>query len=129
MAIDLGGVTVQAVRVALDAAVLRHVAIANNIANAKTPGYQPLRVSFEEQLQRAGAALGNGDSDALRAQLDRLADDMKSGAALRPDDSGPVQLDSEMVRLADNSLRYRALLQALGSRSAILKLAINSTRA
>jgi flagellar basal-body rod protein FlgB len=126
MAIDLGGVTVQAVRVALDAAVLRHVAIANNIANAKSPGYQPMRVSFEDQLQRAGQLTGAGDEAALRAQLERLSGDIRSGTALRPADDGPVQLDREMVHLADNSLRYRAMLQALGSRSAILKLAINS---
>lgn len=127
MAIDLGGVTVQAVRVALDAAVLRHVAIANNIANAKTPGYQPLRVSFEDQLQRAGQMLGGTDDAALKSQLTRLAGEIESGRALKNADNGPVQLDREMVSLADNSLRYRALLQGMGTRTAILKLAINST--
>ena len=43
--------TVELVSLALDAALMRQTAIANNIANANTVNYQTLEVNFEQQVQ------------------------------------------------------------------------------
>ena len=50
-------ITVEMAKLALDAASLRHQAIAHNIANANSPGFAPVRVSFEDQLGAVRAAL------------------------------------------------------------------------
>jgi hypothetical protein len=54
---------------ALDAAVLRQQAIAQNIANANTPGYQRISVSFESRL----AALADGHGQVRAPSLSELA--------------------------------------------------------
>jgi flagellar basal-body rod protein FlgB len=41
------------IKKSLDAASLRGKAIANNMANLSTPGYQRIEVAFEEQLRHA----------------------------------------------------------------------------
>jgi flagellar basal-body rod protein FlgB len=108
------GVTTELVKLALDAATLRQQAIANNIANANTPGYQPLRVSFENQLT------------ALRGKLEAgtgIGAELLAGVAPRLENvpaSQGVALDLETAALAENTVRYQALLKALGKQYAIL---------
>jgi flagellar basal-body rod protein FlgB len=48
-----GGLTRQTVYKSLDAGAMRGRAIAENLANVDTPGYQRKEVDFEEQLQKA----------------------------------------------------------------------------
>src|SRR4051812_35353868 len=62
--VELSGVTTQLVSLALDASVLRHQAIANNIANGNNPGYAPIKVSFEDQLSSAIEAVKDRRDDA-----------------------------------------------------------------
>ena len=50
-------VTLSALGAALDAASLRQMAGAANIANANTAGYTPMRVRFEELMPSANAVL------------------------------------------------------------------------
>lgn len=92
---------VQALGQALDGATLRHRVIAHNIANANTPGFTPLRVSFEKQFDAA-----------LKPVVEPAA-------------GGKVELDVEMAQLAQNSLQYQALLRGLGRYLAILGAAIS----
>ena len=47
---------------ALDGLQLRSTATAQNIANANSPGYRPLSVSFEEEL---AAAAARGEEDVI----------------------------------------------------------------
>ena len=105
------------VRLALDAASLRHQAIANNIANVHSPCYVPLKVNFEEQLAFARGGLDGTSAGAVKPFLEA-------------DTSGParVALDLEMVKLAQNTVHYQALLKALDKRGAILGAAINEGR-
>jgi flagellar basal-body rod protein FlgB len=95
---------------ALDATTMRHRAIAQNIANANTPGYRPVDVSFETQVRALQSAGGDG-TPALRPQL-RLA-----GA-------DQVSLDTQMTQLAENTLHHEALLKALNKQFAIISAAI-----
>jgi len=126
--IELTGVTSQAVKLALDVAILRHQVIANNIANANTPGFTPQRVSFEEQLRGTESSLWPARNDsALRAELERVAERLGTESIV-DDGDGTVQIDLEMVKLADNTVRYRALINALSNRGSILKTAITGGR-
>ena len=126
--IELTGVTAQAVKLALDVAVLRHQVIANNIANADTPGFTPKRVSFEEQLRGIESSLWTGRSDsAFRAKLELVAERLGTDSIVDDGDE-TVQIDLEMVKLADNTLRYQALISALSNRGSILRSAITGGR-
>ena len=100
------------VKYALDAAALRHQAIAQNIANLHSPGYVPLGVSFEASL----AAVQRGQAPAapeLVAQLDKAP-------GPRPQDA-----DMEMVALAQNTIHYQALIKGIGTQLAILGVVAN----
>jgi flagellar basal-body rod protein FlgB len=100
-------------RLALDAAALRHQAIAHNLANLHSEDYVPLGVSFESQLRSFG-----GSARAAPAQP-RLVPEYERGTGPRPQD-----VDTEMVQLAQNTIHYQALLRALGVQMAILGEAI-----
>lgn len=109
-------------RLALDAASLRHAAIAHNIANARTPGAARLRVNFEEQLAQARRTLEAG------TVLDRsaLAGVRPALEALPSTDA--LALDQQMVEMAQNTLQYQSLLRALSRLGSIRALAVNDGR-
>lgn len=112
-------------RLALDATVLRHQVIAHNIANASTPGYQPLQVDFESQLAWARRAWREGDpTEIAQAAL------ASARPAVVPDPAGAagVMLDVETMRLSQNSLHHQALLKALDKRGALYALAVGDGR-
>ena len=127
--IDLGGATVGLVRLSLDVAMLRHQVIANNIANAHTPGFLPRRVEFETLLSGAATQPPSGINDAaLRAKLETLTELVREGAVVKASSEDSVELDLEMVRLTENVIRYRALLEALGKRTSMIAMAIKEGR-
>lgn len=111
----LEGTGVALVKLALDAAALRHQAIAHNLANLHSENYVPLGVSFDAQL----AAARRGAQPA-RPQIEQEA---WRGMGPRPQD-----LDLEMVRLSENTVHYQALVRVLGRQMAILGAAIGDAR-
>ena len=110
----LEGTGAAAVRLALDAAALRHQAIAHNLANLNSENYVPMGVSFDAQL-----------AAARRAQAPRpeLVQESWRGTGPRPQD-----VDLEMVKLSENTIHYQALLKALGKQLAILNVAMTEGR-
>jgi flagellar basal-body rod protein FlgB len=118
MSEPIASVTVELVRRALDAAILRHQAIATNIANANIPGYRSQQVDFEAQLEAARFQLRDGQP-LTAASLAGL------GARLAPAPAGPVALDLETAALTENTLRYQTLLKVLGKQLSITSAAIN----
>jgi flagellar basal-body rod protein FlgB len=120
-------ITTAAIGLALDAASLRHQAIAANIANANAAGYVPMDVSFEDQLEDARETLGSkGSIDAFALAGVRLRIE-----PLAPDGTGEphkVQLDLEAAKLAQNTVRYQALVKALNKHFAILANAVGDSK-
>jgi flagellar basal-body rod protein FlgB len=116
--------TIGAVSLALDAAALRHQALASNIANAATPGYQPLRVSFEEQLEAMRASLRAGRLEP--SLLATIQPKLEREALVEGSPGGTqVALDSQVAKISENAVHYQALLRALNKQFAILGAAIN----
>ena len=124
MILGIDKLTLALVTLALDAASMRHSAIANNIANAGSEDYQPQRVNFEEQLGALGtssvARTAESSLAGVRPFVEPAPAADKSGAA--------VMIDMEMVKLAQNTLLYRAILAGLGKKMAILSAVINEGR-
>jgi flagellar basal-body rod protein FlgB len=114
--------TLSLVSSALNAASLRHLAHAQNIANANVPGAKPMRVSFEEHLGTVRAALEAHQplnaSDVPAAQAYTVAS--RAGAH--------IELDSEVAALSSNSLQYQALVRALGKHIGMMSLAVSDGR-
>jgi flagellar basal-body rod protein FlgB len=85
----------------LDVSLLRHEAIASNLANIETPNYKRLDVApaFESQLQ---AAMNSGNTASIAGMQPQLSVDTSavSGRA----DGNTVQLESEMLKLNQNTL-------------------------
>jgi flagellar basal-body rod protein FlgB len=112
---------------ALDGLSARHAAIADNIANVNTPGYKRKEVPFEDALARpvqdqtspcTGAA--SGTPHPFTPCVTRDTD-----SAARADGNN-VDIEAEMVRLAETSLRYETLTQYVGGFFSGLKAVINA---
>lgn len=104
---------------ALDASQMRQQAIAQNIANVNTPGYQRIGVSFEQRIAQ------------LTSEHCRAAPSLTDLAQYRPriaaadGADGPVQLDQELAAMSETVLHHQALLKALNKHLELIGLAIN----
>ena len=99
---------------ALDGLSERAIVTAENIANAGTPHYRPLRVTFEKALEEA-AAKGDAAVEAVKPDVERAP-------AGTPD--GELRLDLEMATASQTALRYTALIDVLNRQGQLESLAI-----
>ena len=105
----------------LDATVMRHEAIASNLANLETPHYKRIDVdsSFGVELNRAVGARNLSDI----ARLDpRIVVDKNAPAANR--DGNTVQLDTELIHLQENGLAHQVQTQFVSGSFMKLRAAI-----
>ena len=102
---------------AADAAWLRNDAIANNIANADTPGYKRQDVSFENELRHAilGASGGSMDAKVSNVNLKTLNPTVYTDSAevMYRLDGNNVDIDTENVALAENQIKYNGLMNSI----------------
>lgn len=94
---------------ALDGLSTRFAYTAQNIANASTPNYQPVRVSFEDALRAA--------ADAGAKAIEHVK--IETRAAPETDAPADMRLDLELANASQTALRYRALLDVLGRQMAL----------
>ena len=111
--------TVALLSLALDAAAMRQQAIAQNIANANTPGYARVNVSFEARL----AALRDADGGVAAPSLADLSNYRPVLDYLAPGAS--VAVDQEMAALSENVVHHHALIKAVSKHYALISSAIN----
>ena len=104
---------------AIEGAGKRHEALAANLANANTPGYQRVDVDFH------GALVSAMDSrEALQSLSFSPARDGSAGAVRA--DGSTVDVDSESAKLAANALEHQAAVQVAHARIGILKAAMGT---
>lgn len=105
----------------MDATALRHEAIASNIANIETPNYKRIDIapSFQAELK---AAMGSKDFSKISSVSPALAEDTTAVAANR--DGNTVQLESELMKLNQNSLAHSLETQLVTGTLLKLRLAI-----
>jgi flagellar basal body rod protein FlgB len=89
--LEIYGQTFDALEQAMKVAAMKQAVIAQNIANAKTPGYEAL--TFDEQLNRA----------------------------VKRQDKKNVTIEEEMAALAENSGKYSAYVKLLTSKIGVLR--------
>jgi len=92
----------------LDASHARHQALAGNLANAETPGFKrsDLKVDFAQQLQKLAA----GDDLQSIANLEIQIEVDLNSPSVRPDGNN-VQLDTELLKMNQNSMQFEFLAQ------------------
>jgi flagellar basal-body rod protein FlgB len=105
----------------LDATVLRHEAIASNLANIETPNYKRLDVSpsFESQLQQA---ITTQDPQQIAAAQPELAVDTQ--AVSGRGDGNTVLLETEMMKLNQNMIEHTLETQLVSNSLQKLRTAI-----
>lgn len=114
--------TLQILNSALDASTLRNRVILDNVANIDTPGYKSKQVLFEDALK---SAISSQSSDFIGKRTHPLHLNIGNGP-LSPNtlhnvienkntwiqnNGNNVDLESEMTKLAENTLWYNALIQ------------------
>lgn len=105
----------------MDATIMRHAAIASNIANLETPNYKRVDVSpeFRKELQ---AAVAGGSISQISGLKPRIVQD--PNAIPRRLDGNTVHLESELVALNQNNLEHALETQLITSSLLKLRMAI-----
>jgi flagellar basal-body rod protein FlgB len=91
-------------------------ALAGNLANLDTPGYQRLSVSFEETLQEARRGF----------QQTGTTEDVLPEAVV---ENGPALLEDELMELADTQMRTQLTARALHEHFALMRMGITGRAA
>lgn len=147
--------TSQLIARSLDAHLVRQQAITSNIANVETAGYNRRDVAFEDVLQgklskdrsgkQNGGALSGADIGGISMRTEAGAHFINenqtaaSAANDSPDwqviqdtknvsrnDNNGVDVETEMVKMAQNASRFKALASMQGRLNQQLKQVINS---
>lgn len=93
----------------LDAAWTKNEVISSNIANIDTPGYKRRVVEFGNLLEEATTSLKSDKSNSnpgVKITIDESTDSLRT-------DGNNVNIDTEMVELAKNSIYYNLLTQKM----------------
>ena len=104
---------------AIEGAGKRHEALAANLANANTPGYQRVDVDFHGALTAAIES-----PEGLSSLSFSPARDASAGAVRA--DGSTVDVDAESAKLAANALEHQAAVQVAHARIGILKAAMGT---
>lgn len=103
---------------ALDGLAAREAATAQNIANANSEHYRPVRVTFEDSLRAAAAAGPDAIADVAP----------KIEPAPMPAIASEMRLDLEVATASQTAMRYGALLSVLESRGGMMRAVVDGGR-
>lgn len=113
---------------AADASWKRNEVIANNIANVDTPGYKRKDVEFESFLMAALTGDNSLDKRVAKVRMDNLnaqvyTDNANLSYRL---DGNNVNIDTETSNLAENQIRYYALMDSMQQEFNRLKMVLQN---
>ena len=120
---------------ALDVHARRGELIANNLANADTPGYQARDIDFREAMARASGEKSTSGVPMTTTQAGHIGGATSADAAASPDlkyrtplapslDGNTVDAQLEQAAFAENAVRYQATLTFLNNKFRTLITAI-----
>ncbi len=116
------GPVMQGLGYALDLYQARHRVLAENVANAETPGYRARDLDFGSAL--ASAFEAGGEQPGAGEAAEPLVD----ARATVKVDGNSVDLDTEMARLSQNAFKIVALSQIIAKEYAGLRAVITDGR-
>lgn len=103
---------------AMSGSMLRQSVLANDLANADTPDFQPEDVNFQQTL---ASAMADGQSPTSVSYTPYTEDVVNS------EDGNGVDSDTVNADIAENGLLYQDLTQIAATREGILTTAMNAT--
>jgi len=120
----------------LSASWTRNAVIRNNIANIETPGFKASDVEFEAHLNQSLQSRGFVGMKTHPKHIDigvKNLPEFETRVVQRNDqslrmDGNNVDIESENVKLAQNSLYYNTLMEKLNSELRRLRSAIGEGR-
>jgi flagellar basal-body rod protein FlgB len=112
---------------ALDVRARRGELIANNLANADTPGYQARDLDFRQAMARAAGETPTSGVSLSTTNAGHIGGNTSADAAGNPDlkyriplapalDGNTVDAQVEQAAFAENAVRYQATLTFLNSK-------------
>lgn len=107
--------TIEIINLALDAALMRQTAIANNIANSNSTDYQTMEVNFEQQIDESSFNAGSEELSTIKPFYQASEE--------------PSSINEQMALNIQNITHYRALIKGLNQKLAIMKLALHGNNA
>jgi flagellar basal-body rod protein FlgB len=119
---------------ALDGLAARQRAISDNVANVDTPGFKASRVEFEGALKQA---TGASDAPKMAPVKNAVAGPgeessgpqvVRTSNLTRRSDGNNVDVDEEMVSLAETNVTYNAVAQLVSARLKLIRTAIYEGR-
>ncbi len=125
--------TVTGLSKSMDLTYQRNRAITSNIANAETPQYRAIDVTFGSELERAFKEEGySADrTDPRHLGLDGKPQDaqaVKDLSGVTKPDGNNVDIDLQMGRLAQNSGDYANAARLIRRQIGLLRTAIRESR-
>jgi len=127
----LFGYTSRMMARAMDVSSKRHNLISSNIANMDTIGYTPTDLDFNQALMRA---MGEKEPDYLeKTHENHLSPFEEKPYHMNGDDSedvdihhlDSVNIDTEMMHLMENNVKYRSVVEMKLRKSTITNYAID----
>jgi len=120
----------------LSVAWTRNAVIRNNIANVETPNFKASYVEFESLLAKAalergftGTVTHSGHRQLGSVSFDNVRPMIRQNRDLSMRyDGNNVDIESENVRLAQNSIFYNTITEKLNSELRRLRMAISEGR-
>ncbi|RPF42914.1 flagellar basal-body rod protein FlgB [Thermodesulfitimonas autotrophica] len=118
----------------LDAAALRQRVIADNIANADTPGFKKGTVEFEAALRQVLGGeplalkttdprhIGSGSLSSVAPRVERVT------TTTQRTDGNNVDVEEEMINLVTNNLTYQAAVRFISGKFSSLRYVISGGR-
>src|SRR5262245_41729162 len=106
---------------ALSGSSLRQSVLANNLANANTPGFRRSDVDFQSALSDALDASPPTRQDAVDATTFTSSAD---GAGPQRAAGNPVHVDAEVAKRSENAVGYQALVAVRHARLSMIQTAI-----
>ncbi|MDI9567939.1 MAG: flagellar basal body rod protein FlgB [Bacillota bacterium] len=124
----VGGKTFRLLEQALDAATYRQRLLADNIANAETPGYKRKDIAFSTHLRRALAGkVTHPKHIAINSEPGGPVTTLVQESTAR-NDGNNVDIELEMAELAKNTLYYQGLARQASQYLANLRMVISEGR-
>ncbi|MFQ5715842.1 MAG: flagellar basal body rod protein FlgB [Nitrospinales bacterium] len=119
----------------LDFQSQRNLLIAGNISNVNTPGFKAQDVRFEDQLRDAVESKDKlvlktthekhfGPSkDSIKKMQPEVFEEVDAARS----DGNNVNIDKEMLKLAETQIKYNATIQIMAKRGSTVRAAVSET--
>ncbi len=129
---------IEALSKGLDGANLRHTVISNNLANAETPNFKRVQVSFENELKLALS--GSNGLEGVITNKKHIPINSRPLEEVKPrlyntreqslrNDKNNVDVNIEMAEMSANTVQFNALITLLTRKISMLKMAMRNRSA